>query len=330
MASRNSQVWDSKEADVLKSLLAPLDPLLFVEKYFGREPLYVKGTPDKFKTLFNRKRFDKAVKAAFRKSHVPSFRLSAVVRDLDGSWSVTEPIKPKEIPAALADGYTVCVNDITLGDEKLAALCLAIKSRMNFAGRVRFNCYLSPDASGTDTHFDTSVSTTLQIEGTKRWRYAERPAVPWPPSNAILQTDGARQWKLPWIGQQPWEQLDEVRTEEFKEVILEPGDLLCLPAGTWHNARAIGHSLALNMAFSPISCISLLTRILQDVFDGDESWRGGPPPAYQDQPDGVQLPASVQNYFEARLQEVRSKLNTIDARGELVQRPWRELVDPQS
>ena len=330
MTRKNFPVWDSKEADVLKQLLAPLDPVLFVEKYFARQPVYVRGTPDKFKTLFNRKRFNKAVQVAFKKSHVPSFRLSAVVRDLDGSWSATEPIKPKEIAATLAGGFTVCVNDITLGDEKLAALCLAVKSQMNFAGRVRFNCYLSPDASGTDTHFDTSVSTTLQIEGTKRWRYAERPAVAWPPSNATLQNDGTRQWKLPWVGQQPWEQLDAVKTKEFKEVILEPGDLLCLPAGTWHNARAIDHSLALNMAFSPISCITLLTRILEGVFEGNESWRAGPPAAYQDDPDAPQLPTSVENYFEARLEEVRRKLNTIDARGELVQRPWRELVDPES
>ena len=325
MTSKNAPVWNSNEADVLNQLLAPLDPVLFIENYFGRQPLVVTGTPDKFINLFSRKRFNKAVKAAFRKRHVPSFRLSAVVKDLDGSWSTTEPIEPKDISKILAEGFTVCVNDITLGDEELAALCLAVKSQMNFAGRVRFNCYLSPDGSGTDTHFDTSVSTTLQIEGRKRWRYAERPAVAWPPSNATLLKDGTRQWKLPWIGQQSWEQLDEVKQEDFIEVVLEPGDLLCVPAGTWHNARAIGHSLALNMAFSPVSCNSFLTQILGELFESDESWRAGPPPALQAQDEG-QLPLAVQNYFATRLQEARSKLNTLDSKGEQVQRPWRELV----
>jgi ribosomal protein L16 Arg81 hydroxylase len=38
------------------------------------------------------------------------------------------------------------------------------------------------------------------------------------------------------------------RDVAFHEVVLHPGDLLCLPAGTLHAAKAIDGSLALNLA----------------------------------------------------------------------------------
>ena len=140
--------------DFLQRLLAPLDPREFLDDYWGSRSLHIRGTAEKFADLFDRERFDRAVEAAAMKSHVPTFRLSAVLPDYDGSWSRREAIEPEQIDETLASGISVCVNDITLGDEHLASLCDAVRLRLQFAGTVRFNAYLSPDGSGADAHFD--------------------------------------------------------------------------------------------------------------------------------------------------------------------------------
>ena len=50
----------------------------------------------------------------------------------------------------------------------------------------------------------------------------------------------------------PWEQqIKPVVDLEWTELILEPGDFVCLPAGTLHEAEAVGgHSLSLNVNFN--------------------------------------------------------------------------------
>ncbi len=320
--------WSPESADTLAQIVAPMDPRVFVEEYWGRRAVFIKGTPGKFRGLFDLAGFYKAVEGAALKTHVRSFRLSAVVASFDGAVSTTEPIGPDEIEATLAAGTTICVNDISLGDDRLSAICEQVKRRMNFTGWVRFNSYLSPHDSGTDTHFDTSVSTTLQIEGRKLWRYAERPAVPWPPSNAQLRNDGTPEWSLPWVGERAWEKLPPVRTEDFVEVTLEPGDVLSLPAGAWHSARAIGHSLALNLALAPANGFNLVKRMLEALFDSEEAWRSGPPPAYNSGCEAAVVPERVQEYFDARCREMAGRLSDPECRRKIVEDVWREIVNP--
>src|SRR5262249_5305323 len=311
----------------LEQILAPMDPGKFIDEYFGQKPLYIKGTPMKFRTLFNRQRFESACNVAAQLTPSSTFRLSALVENFDGTLSRTEPITPDQITSVFDAGLSICVNDISLGDEELAAVCALVKRRINFAGWVRCNSYLSPDGSGADTHFDTSISTTLQIEGNKRWRYAEKPAIGWPRSNAQLGGAARRKGSLPWVVYQPWEQLGPVHQSQFNEVVLEPGDVLCLPAGTWHSAKAIGHSLALNMAFAPATGFTVLMHILEPLLEQNEAWRGGPPATYAPEPNAEQFPANVRQYIAARLYEVCETLSAVDLDSEFVRRVWSELVE---
>ena len=114
-------------------------------------------------------------------------------------------------------------------------------------------CYLSPRGYGFNAHFDAHIVTQLQIEGRKRWRYSVRPGVVDPLDNGFADEGG----EVRVIGRSPselrsWERAS-VADATFEEVVLEPGDLLCLPPGTWHEAKAVERSLALNVAFSAFS-----------------------------------------------------------------------------
>ena len=101
--------------------------------------------------------------------------------------------------------------------------------------------------------------TTVQLEGTKRWRVSPTPGVPFPVDNAFLDESGT----IRYNGRTPgslaaWER-PAVDRDAFVEVLLRPGDVLCLPAGTWHEAKAAGGpSLALNFSFSPADVAAVL------------------------------------------------------------------------
>jgi ribosomal protein L16 Arg81 hydroxylase len=98
-------------------------------------------------------------------------------------------------------------------------------------------------------HFDARIATAIQIEGRKKWRFANRPSIPWPIHNGIINDNGMIEWQFPPTA---WEQqIKPVMALEWTEVVLEQGDFLCLPAGTLHQAKAVdGHSLSLNVNFN--------------------------------------------------------------------------------
>ena len=131
---------------------------------------------------------------------------------------------------------------------------------------------------------------------------------------------------MPWVGHRGWDTLPPVALDKFLEVTLEPGDVLCLPAGTWHSAQAIGTSLALNMAFTPLSGFRFVSRSSKKLFEKEVSWRAGLPPVWQTATDGEDLPAPVRQYIDARLGELRGALSRLSADDPIIARIWRELV----
>jgi len=72
--------------------------------------------------------------------------------------------------------------------------------------------------------------------------------------------------------------LKSVTESELLEVTLEPGDLLCLPAGAWHSAQAKEYSLALNISIKPYDYVSIFMNLIDQKFLSDPEWRGGPLP----------------------------------------------------
>jgi 50S ribosomal protein L16 3-hydroxylase len=313
----------------LTELVSPISPETFLEEYWQRKPLYVKGTPEKFRSLFDRDRFYEAISNASELADPQGFRIAVVLKRSESSLSFSEEIAPNQVDGWLAQGTTICVNDIGAGDDRLTYYATAVREQMSYAGPVRFNCYVSPDGSGADSHFDARVSTTLQIEGKKRWRFSARPSMDWPPSNAQLRRDGSPYWMLAGPSNEQWAQLEPVDESSFTEVVLEPGDLLCLPAGTWHNAKAIGFSLSLNLTFSPLNFFTFLARILEPVFLSHAQWRGSPPPVCAENTRLEKLPPEVEHYVGERLSELRAFLETLETKGAHVNEVWRELVKYQ-
>ena len=151
----------------LQRILSPLSVDDFIERYFQRRPLRIKGTAGKFDFLFSASEFPlrlervEEIKAVFPKNR-------------------QQRIQPADIKRSMQKGATICVNGMERAHPKLRQAARLIRSELSYAGVVDFRAYLSPPGRGFDMHFDARVATTLQIAGTKRWWFSSEPAVAFP------------------------------------------------------------------------------------------------------------------------------------------------------
>ena len=224
----------------LASLLSPLSVETFLNHYFGKRPLVIRGTPGKFDALMKPRDF------------IRNLDQAKEIRCVFGELRQAT-ISPGDIREMFEAGGTICVTGIDRAHGTLRTAARRIEKEIGYGGRVDFRAYLSPPGSGFDIHYDARVATSLQLEGSKTWWYTEHPDSPYPTENS------------------PRHDMNKIRRHVAKlkvyRINLRPGDLLCLPPGVWHKAKAgRGGSLALNLAFNH-SGATILDLILQEVRD---------------------------------------------------------------
>jgi ribosomal protein L16 Arg81 hydroxylase len=322
----------------LRVLLHPLAPETFVHDYWAKQPLHIRGTAEKFRDFFDAEAFNDALSA--RAPMHADFVRASFDRKTPAGGSA-EPRTPQELVSTvfranpdqalqLYDaGATLCVSQLELRVPALAAFLAAIKRQLGFPGNVSFNAYLSPPGSGFNWHFDSRIACTLQIEGTKRWRFSRTPAIAWPRANGSLRGDGVAQYADPGVALQPWEELAQLDLAAVDEAVLEPGDVLVLPAGTWHEACAgEGPSLGLNLTFSPISYTALVRGLLDRVLTPEAGWRGpgavlAGTRAGEVDPDGIAA-------ISAQLARAAGVLQSLSGDSTAVVRLWESFVQTPS
>jgi hypothetical protein len=294
----------------LDELISPVACEEFVNTYFSKNSLNVEGSSTKFNKIFSWERLKQALKRGESITD-NNYNISASFTGGEDSGDARVMIEAyhSQVIELLSAGATVCISNIQIADPFLAKWALAICGQLNFSGTVGINCYISPDGSGLPMHYDSRVATTLQIEGKKRWKYSTKSAKPWPSSNVVYQ-EGQNESD---VGTLPADM-------EFCEVELNPGDMLCLPAGAWHSARGVGYSLALNLSFSPRNYLEQLLPVLNKFATSNSDWRGGPP-ATAGKIQGC-IPPEVTTYMSDRLEEFHKiTQESLDSPDKLVE-PW--------
>ncbi len=308
-------------------LLWPVMPEQFLADHWARRPLHIPGRADKFTKLLDHRAF---VRCAARADALQAYIAND---DRTGHAAIVE-IQPRQIKAMYVGGFTICAKGLEKGSPALAALGRRMKAALHYTGPVDFRGYLSRHGSGAPLHFDARHATTLQIEGTKTWRFTSAPSVQFPPRNAVVEgrsVEYAAVDSLPRVRDLSLEPALEPPPpdSELSEVTLRPGDLLYLPPGTWHSAQAVGHSLAVNMAFNYTkagTAIELLADILYSLLYADPEWRSPPPVFIGEAPD-ARMPDCVRRFLDERLDDARRALLGLRASDPRVEAVWRRRVD---
>ncbi len=286
----------------LRRLLAPVTPREFLSRYWGRRALYIPGAADKFAELaFDLPALTKAVD-----HRVPQGYLEVRFVGRDDRLTAG-PIRPEDYRPA--DGITLQAFRICDRLERLASFCAGIKSGMSLPGTVTMTGYAVPAGMGFRTHFDCQPNFVLQIEGTKRWRFSARPEVAWPPLNV---THAGRAAEL--TDRYPFLKVRYPPDErKLVEQLLSPGDVLFIPAGTWHQTESVDLSLSLTMTCIPTTTADVVDATLRASLSRSESWRGNVPPVLAEDVRPGRLPVPVEQFFDARLAELRKLVRSLRA-----------------
>ena len=291
-----------RQAPTIARILHPVSVKDFLSSYFEQRPLIIRGPATKFNHVVTAHEFKLGLD-----------RVTEIRAVFAGLWQAT--IDPADIKEMINAGASVCVTGLEQGQPKLRQIANAIKRELNYAGTVGFRAYLSPPGTGFDLHFDARVATTLQIAGSKRWWFSSTPAELFPPANSPRnQKVLEREYSVP-------------KLKQLKSVLLRPGDLLCLPAGTWHRARAQTMSLALNLAFDHgrAGVFDVLVEALYEKLQDDPAWRK-PLPSIAGV-NGKKLPPEVAAILRERLQSLQLSLAEMQHDNAALKRAWVKSVN---
>jgi len=213
------------KTSIFQSFFAPISISDFKSEYFNKKVLHLLG--NKERTLgFSEEQFFNCL--------ADCENVRAVFKGL-----LQARIAPNDAKQMVAAGATICASGVENTNLKLKEFLDALKIELCFTGYISIRAYYSPPGNGFDKHYDPRIVTTLQIEGSKTWYYCPVPFDQLPMINSPMPIPISYE-----------EHLDKYGTIKCT---LEPGNILCLPAGVIHWAEAgKTNSLSMNIAFDYI------------------------------------------------------------------------------
>jgi ribosomal protein L16 Arg81 hydroxylase len=167
-------------------------------------------------------------------------------------WMTKGKVDAAKLEEFLASGFSIVVLHVDEHVPALAAVCDEIRSRTlegSFVGAIVTS---GPGAGAFKVHYDPEDLVILQVEGTKRWQIFGPPV-----SNPLRHMPK----------QAPPD------TEPIFDEVLEPGDLLFVPAGNWHHCESgLSRSVHLGIFFLPPTGWHAADKILRS-FLSEERFR---------------------------------------------------------
>ncbi len=252
----------------------------FLAEHWGRTLLHRKADPQKPLDLFN---FE-----AFRKRMTPAahpvarffedlFRRNAhgqkgntVYAGPDGRGEIELGLQPDNALALVDEGRTACFLDLERRFRDASRFLDAFRAPLRTDAVGMLKLYVSPDGRGFGWHFDCEHVFVFQIEGTKRWHLSRAPAHPSPPfnidSHLFAKKSEPRIQSMKGL-------LPPPSDAELVEVMLEPGDVLYLPPGTWHRTAAQGFSASVSLTLYPLPWARLMRHTISEHSHRHSSWR---------------------------------------------------------
>lgn len=147
------------------------------------------------------------------------------------------------VSRCFSDGASVVLRQMQRYWEPLADLAANIAADIGHGTRV--NGYITPHQSqGIRPHYDDHDVFILQIDGRKEWyEYSHNGDLPVP----------QKSWMT--MGRS-WQEAERAKAEVTSSVILEPGDVLYIPRGSMHAARAL-EDLSFHVTLSVLAVTAL-------------------------------------------------------------------------
>jgi hypothetical protein len=298
----------------LARVLHPISPDEFFRTYWDRRALHIPGPPDKFTSVY-----DAATWSRFEGVE----ELKAVTTDGRGV-QVEIPALPEQAGAMFLRGFTICA-DVSAAP-RVAPFLRAFRAELGLPGGPPFaKLYASNDGGGFAVHADRHHVFVLQVAGRKLWRFSRAPAVAAPRDGLFMSASGHPSWSNGQTGERARHDdgtaVDAPDVDALEGALLEPGHLLYMPPGTWHVARAQGHSIAVSVSPERATATDLVLAALRERLGERADWRRDLFATPGEAAPAGGVPPSIASGLAARLAELRDAIGSLDERH--LHRLWR-------
>lgn len=248
----------------LEELLAPLGLRGFVEGYLGRRPLLLRGRPESAAALISLERVIEAVAGA----EAETGRLLVNDANLSGAADIWRYVE---------SGQPIVWNGVRGATPALDALTAELAEK--FGASVWANVYSTGTAAKPfAVHFDTHDVLAIQCEGAKEW-FVSQVRVNCPLDVLAL---------APTIQRALSERREEALAEPLMTVVMQPGDVLYIPRGQFHDARTPAErSLHVTFAVAPPTGMDVIEALARLAL-GEALFRGYLPHALANGPTSTQ------------------------------------------
>jgi len=164
-------------------------------------------------------------------------------------------------------------SGITLLVQKMPVLTRLAQDIVRVLGFPRNSilCSLFCNQPGAKTlpHFDSADTLTVQITGSKTWRLAPNAHVRLPTTTWAYPDVSAHELRLYTHGQFPSTMPDE----NLETHRLEPGAMLYVPRGYWHETESSEESVSLHIHILPSMWADVVLKTLRARLLRDDAWR---------------------------------------------------------
>jgi ribosomal protein L16 Arg81 hydroxylase len=280
----------TKAASTLGELVAPLADKDFLLLLRQRNLAHLRGAnPDRFKPLLEWDGLLERIQCGEYPRGLADVRLVRESVNIRAEhWLTknkadnTNTVNLAKLEGYLAEGYSLVVTPIQSYVPALAALCENIAAQLS--EQIKVGVVVTTGLGGAfKLHYDPEDLIILQVEGTKRWRIYGPPV-----SNPVIG--------MPKPPPPP-------ETAPIFDEVLQPGDLLFLPAGNWHHCEnGPGRSLHLGIFCIPPTCLHVVKSLLSQLVC-DEMFRI-PLTRFEDAVELKALEASAKDRLIERIREM--------------------------
>lgn len=249
----------------LATLLAPLTVEEFLRDYHGQKPLHIKGAAGKFAAACDWP----TVSALVSQNGIwsaASLELALEGKKLDPAAycrpgqdrdnRASQLVDLESVRHYLQRGASLVLNDVTSLTPGIAAIARTLGE--SFSANVQTNLYCSWQSwQGFSTHFDLHDVWAVHLEGRKEWNlYGRHFTNPIPhPRFRSLGSDFHKAHHGPVTN----------------KVMLEPGDLLYIPRGWYHDALAQSEAtMHLSFGLTPVIGLDVISQLFDSAIEHDD------------------------------------------------------------
>lgn len=233
----------------LSHLIFPLDKQEFLLNYWEKKHLFIKNDNNKFLNVYSYEDLTNYLNFHAHSLQYPEIRVT-----ID-----SKHVSPEEYHETIPFFSVQNLTKTKINPEKLNEL-ISQKASLILSDIQEYNDFFQDLSSDLSAEIERKINVTLfySSDGLNSFKNHCDPE-----SAFILQLKGKKNWT---IYEKP-DEIDNYNGEPLKVIndyILEEGDVLYLPKGVWHNAKAFdGNSLSATITMTSVVIFNLYVSLLE-------------------------------------------------------------------